>query len=641
MSSNLTANNPTSYLGVRSTTPPQMILMKRDPTQNDVIGYALGTQWLSYDPLNPGQATQFVLSSVAQNVATWVPLNQGSDNPTLPNHSVALGTGVPGLNSTSPNATLGQPLVSNGTSADPSFGTASVSGGGTGLDDIPQYAVICGGTTGEGPLQTVSGLGVSTQVLTSNGTGLLPTWQNPTGGGGGNGGPIAVQVFSTPGSFTYTPTSGMASCFVEVVGGGGGSGAGAFISAPATVAGAGSGGYTRKFFLSSAIGASQPLVVGSGGAGGATDSALGIAGGDTTFGTGPILTGGGGQVSSGPVLFDGSALGGTGGTAAGGDINVPGQCGAPSASTPYNGGFTTSTSINGTGGNAIYGSGGQGAVTTDNITTNVAAKPGLGYGAGAGGGYTSGTGGGHFEPGASGANGVVIITEFGPFAPTPPSSPFTLNTIIFDTPGADSYTPSDGMFQCIVECLGGGGGSGGTGANAPGTNTATAGGGAGGYSKKLFDAATIGASQLFFVGSGGTAGAINSDGGTGGTSTFGAFLSSLGGVGTPTSSNSIPHAGGLGGTATGGNINVTGSAGSPSLVFSPSAAATGGSGSGANSMYGAGGNGTTLATAGSSPGNPGLGYGSGAAGAICGFSNPLQPGAAGAQGVIIITEYIS
>lgn len=125
MSNNLTPNNSTSYLGVRATTPPQMIVMKRAPTQNDYIGYVLGTQWLEYDPDAPGDATQYVLSSVAQNIAVWVPLNQGGDEPTLPDHSVVLGTGVPGFNSTSPNATLGQPLVSNGENANPSFGTAS------------------------------------------------------------------------------------------------------------------------------------------------------------------------------------------------------------------------------------------------------------------------------------------------------------------------------------------------------------------------------------------------------------------------------------------------------------------------------------------------------------------------------------
>jgi hypothetical protein len=44
------------------------------------------------------------------------------------------------------------------------------------------YAVICGGTTGTGALQSVSGLGTSGQVLTSTGAGALPTWQDVPAG---------------------------------------------------------------------------------------------------------------------------------------------------------------------------------------------------------------------------------------------------------------------------------------------------------------------------------------------------------------------------------------------------------------------------------------------------------------------------
>src|SRR5665213_1302718 len=201
MSNNLTSNNPTSYLGVKATTPPQLIVMKRAPTTQDYIGYPLGTQWLYYIPTTPSATatgTLYSLVSVAQNIGIWEPLNGGDDNPTLPDHSVALGTGVPGLNSTGP-ATIGTLLMSNGTGADPSFslnpsptvglpivsqgsglapeyGLVTVSGGGTGLDVVSQYTVLTGGSTGEGPLQTVSGLGVATQVLTSNGAGMLPSW---------------------------------------------------------------------------------------------------------------------------------------------------------------------------------------------------------------------------------------------------------------------------------------------------------------------------------------------------------------------------------------------------------------------------------------------------------------------------------
>ena len=49
--------------------------------------------------------------------------------------------------------------------------------GGTGLSSTTAYAVLCGGTTSTGNLQSVSGVGSSGQVLTSNGASALPTWQ--------------------------------------------------------------------------------------------------------------------------------------------------------------------------------------------------------------------------------------------------------------------------------------------------------------------------------------------------------------------------------------------------------------------------------------------------------------------------------
>jgi hypothetical protein len=54
--------------------------------------------------------------------------------------------------------------------------TNSVPGGLTGKTSFTAYAVICGGTTSTGALQSVSGLGTSGQVLTSAGAGSLPTW---------------------------------------------------------------------------------------------------------------------------------------------------------------------------------------------------------------------------------------------------------------------------------------------------------------------------------------------------------------------------------------------------------------------------------------------------------------------------------
>lgn len=59
----------------------------------------------------------------------------------------------------------------------------SVPQGGTGIATATAYAVLCGGTTGTGAFQSVSGVGTANQVLTSNGAGALPTWQDAAGGG--------------------------------------------------------------------------------------------------------------------------------------------------------------------------------------------------------------------------------------------------------------------------------------------------------------------------------------------------------------------------------------------------------------------------------------------------------------------------
>ena len=61
---------------------------------------------------------------------------------------------------------------------------AVVANGGTGRASHTEYAVICGGTTDTGAQQSIAGVGTAAQVLTSNGAGLLPTFQDATGGGG-------------------------------------------------------------------------------------------------------------------------------------------------------------------------------------------------------------------------------------------------------------------------------------------------------------------------------------------------------------------------------------------------------------------------------------------------------------------------
>lgn len=92
-------------------------------------------------------------------------------------HYIPIGNGTTALTLLAPNATSGIPLISQGAAADPTYGTAVVAGGGTGNTTFTAYSVICAGTTATGAFQNVSGVGSATQVLTSNGAGLLPTWQ--------------------------------------------------------------------------------------------------------------------------------------------------------------------------------------------------------------------------------------------------------------------------------------------------------------------------------------------------------------------------------------------------------------------------------------------------------------------------------
>lgn len=49
--------------------------------------------------------------------------------------------------------------------------------GGTGVSSTTVYAVLCGGTTTTGAIQSIASVGTSGQVLTSNGAAALPTFQ--------------------------------------------------------------------------------------------------------------------------------------------------------------------------------------------------------------------------------------------------------------------------------------------------------------------------------------------------------------------------------------------------------------------------------------------------------------------------------
>lgn len=216
--------------------------------------------------------------------------------------------------------------------------------------------------------------------------------------------------------------------------------------------------------------------------------------------------------------------------------------------------------------------------------------------------------------------------------PTPPGNIVSVNKIFLTTPGSGTYTPTTGMSECYVECVAGGGG-GGEESGASGPRYASPGSG-GSYAAKLFTSSEIGSSQSYVVGAGGTPAAT---GNTGGTTSFGSFITCLGGTGGSSGLGGISA--GAGGTATGGDINVRGGYGLNSSVIGVGVAVY--SGLSGSSMYGQ----SVITTTGNSLGSSIVGitgqYGSGGGGAVDIGAPAHAIGGSGGDGLIIITEYLS
>jgi hypothetical protein len=130
-------------------------------------------------------------------------------------------SGVPSISSTLPAAVQNN-ITSVGTITSGTWnGTGiSVPFGGTGLSSTNVYALLCGGTTSTGALQQVSGVGLTGQILTSNGTGALPTWQNVTGTGTVNSGTINDLAYyaATGTTISGLPTANSSTLITSVTG---------------------------------------------------------------------------------------------------------------------------------------------------------------------------------------------------------------------------------------------------------------------------------------------------------------------------------------------------------------------------------------------------------------------------------------
>lgn len=258
---------------------------------------------------------------------------------------------------------------------------------------------------------------------------------------------VEIQKFT--GNGTWTKATGAKIVDVYAWGGGGGGGSGARSAATAHNrdggSGAAGGSYSYKRFLADALGATESVVVGAIGTGGAVKSSDGVGnagtnGGFSAFGTTVVLKApGGGQGLGG--LQSGSAAGGTA-AAGNGDVAVAGGTGgaggdsadgnpgidtesdvsargggsgsAATGASTFNGGaggaFTTNyVKTGGAAGAASDGAGGNGAATDDDLLYG---GVGGGGGASSNGSTTAGGGGvGGFPGGGGGGGGGAATTS--------------------------------------------------------------------------------------------------------------------------------------------------------------------------------------------------------------------------------------
>lgn len=245
---------------------------------------------------------------------------------------------------------------------------------------------------------------------------------------GGFSVPVAtnVQVFSTPGSTSWTKPSGAVSVDVYVFGSGGGGGSGGRQSgSPQNAtggAGGGGGGFGYKKFSAGALGSTETVTIGAVGTGGAgvTTNVVGItgvAGGASSFGTTVLVRAGGGGAGGGGDSGGGNSTAGTAGTQGNG---IGSQIGGVGGGYGGAGPASTATELSPRGG----GQGAQGNNSTvalaggGFITNYVQAGGTVGGGAGAtlsstllqggpggGGGDPNTTGGAGGFPGGGGGGG--------------------------------------------------------------------------------------------------------------------------------------------------------------------------------------------------------------------------------------------
>jgi hypothetical protein len=245
--------------------------------------------------------------------------------------------------------------------------------------DVP--ATVSGGDIA---LTLPNGTGNANQVLKNGSTAGTLEY--------GTAGLRSVQVFTATGSSTWTKPNGITRVRVYVTGGGG---PGGKIDNDDMANGGGAGATAIKLIDVTSI-SSVNVTVGSGGvADNSPAPGTSIRGGTSSFGTHCSATGG--DRSGGSW-----GIGGDGGTATGGDINISGCDGI--------GGLidnTGSWQAAGTGGASFWGQGGKGSVNSLSAKAN-----GVAFGSGGGGGAGGSPNFSTDSVSANGAPGIVVVEEY-------------------------------------------------------------------------------------------------------------------------------------------------------------------------------------------------------------------------------------
>ena len=218
---------------------------------------------------------------------------------------------------------------------------------------------------------------------TSGDTFTIPSGVTLTNNGSSSGfdsGLASVQTFTSSG--TWTRPSGITKVIVEVQGAGG---AGGIDNSVANQMQNGSGGgYAKKLIDVSSI-STATITIGSGGAGSTSNSGNGADGGNSIWSDGTNTVTGSGGLGARAIDYNTTSLGGA---ATGGDLNLPGTNG---------GGYT-----------ATVGASFLGIAQPQKLADSTANKDGKGYGSGGAGSHQ----GVLNVASGSGADGIVIVTEY-------------------------------------------------------------------------------------------------------------------------------------------------------------------------------------------------------------------------------------